>query len=136
MAQEQQHNRITLRVVNPRPANAWVLGVQGDPLVARRADTDYICGSCGSVIASTPGHAKLGDYAIVQYEAVNEYSDVKEIPGLPDYLQPYTSDPDYGDFFKPRYNIRHLRSHRVSSRRKMQPVVVVCYACGANNLAP
>ena len=129
----ERHKQVGLRTVEEAPLDAWVLGVFDEPLRARRADTDYLCGACGRVIASAPRRAKLSDYAVVQYEAFNEYCP-KEVPGLPDYLQPYTTDADYMDFFKPRYNIRRVRANNV--RRRHSATIVICYACGANNLGP
>jgi hypothetical protein len=114
------------------PRGAWVLGVLGEPLCARRADTDYLCGSCGRVVASIPHTARLSQYTLVQYEAFNEYCP-KEVPGLPDYLQPYTDDADYMDFYKPKYNIKCRRTGQ-GKHWMAQPTIVICYACGANNI--
>ena len=130
---EHHCKRILLRTVATPPTDAWFLGVLDEPLRARRADTDYACGSCGKVIASIPHTAKLSDYAVVQYEAFNQYYP-SEVPGLIDAAQPYTGDPDYMDFFKPEYNIRQLRAR--STGRYHTSTIVICYACGANNLAP
>jgi hypothetical protein len=126
------HKRRRLTTINDLPGNAWLLGLIGDSLLARRADMDYICDSCDCVIASIPKHSLLSNYRLVQYEAFNEYCP-EWVPGLPDYAQPYTTDPHYMDFFKPKYNIVRLRSKKGNILPMKRSAVVICYNCGAKN---
>ena len=55
-----KRKQITLQVVDPKPPNASVLQISGGPFVAEAgADTNYVCGSCGRVIASVPGRVRF-----------------------------------------------------------------------------